>query len=123
VLNINRESMAQVGFSPPTRVFEAAGAGACVITDFWEGIETFFVPGLEILPAVSAHDVVTHLRQFGAAHVARIGSAMHRRALREHTYELRAAQVDAILQAAFANWATGTPESQATADREAYSQA
>ncbi len=40
VLNINRDSMAGVGFSPPTRVFEAAGAGACLITDRWAGIET-----------------------------------------------------------------------------------
>ena len=32
-LNVNRESMARYGFSPPTRVFEAVGAGACLITD------------------------------------------------------------------------------------------
>ena len=67
VLNINRDSMAQVGFSPPTRVFEASAAGACVITDVWDGIEGFFAPGLEILPAVSAHDVVRYLRLIGAA--------------------------------------------------------
>jgi len=103
VLNINRDSMAEVGFSPPTRVFEAAAAGACVITDVWDGIEEFFVPGLEILPAASAHEVVRYLRNVGATDAGRIGSAMHRRALREHTYELRAAQVDAILQAAFAD--------------------
>ena len=41
VLNISRESMARYGFSPATRVFEAAGAGACLITDDWEGIELF----------------------------------------------------------------------------------
>src|SRR3712207_9378582 len=41
VLNISRESMARYGFSPATRVFEAAGAGACLITDAWEGIELF----------------------------------------------------------------------------------
>ncbi|HWI41466.1 MAG TPA: hypothetical protein VNX25_08265, partial [Verrucomicrobiae bacterium] len=35
VLNISRESMARYGFSPATRVFEAAGAGACIITDRW----------------------------------------------------------------------------------------
>ena len=70
-----------------------------MITDVWTGIEKFFVPGLEILPAASAHDVVSYLRQIGANDAARIGSTMHRRALREHTYELRAAQVDAILQA------------------------
>src|SRR5262249_7743795 len=45
VLNINRDSMAHTGFSPPTRVFEAAGAGACVITDRWPGVEMFFTPG------------------------------------------------------------------------------
>jgi len=98
VLNINRDSMARVGFSPPTRVFEAAGAGSCLITDFWEGIETFFVPGSEILPASSAADVVSYLRSIGRAEAAKIGSAMRDRAIREHTYEKRAAQVNAILR-------------------------
>jgi spore maturation protein CgeB len=51
VLNINRESMARTGFSPPTRVFEAAGAAACLITDAWTGVEHFFEPGREILVA------------------------------------------------------------------------
>jgi spore maturation protein CgeB len=101
--------MAVVGFSPRTRVFEAAAAGACVITDVWDGIEEFFVPSLEILPAASAHDVVRYLRQNDPADAARIGSAMHRRALREHTYELRAAQVDGILQAAFADSESEVP--------------
>jgi len=111
-----------VGFSPPTRVFEASAAGACVITDVWDGIEGFFVPGLEILPAVSAHDVVKYLRLIGAAAAARIGSAMHHRALRQHTYELRAHQVDGILQAAFTT-ATGS-ESEVPGHPEAiYSQA
>ncbi len=44
VLNICRESMARYGFSPATRVFEAAGAGGCLITDAWEGIEQFLEP-------------------------------------------------------------------------------
>ena len=51
VLNVNRASMAAYGFSPPTRVFEAAGAGACLITDAWDGIEQFLEPGREILVA------------------------------------------------------------------------
>ena len=37
VLNVNRESMARYGYSPATRVFEAAGAGACLITDACAG--------------------------------------------------------------------------------------
>lgn len=100
VLNVTRDSMAQTGFSPPTRVFEAAGAAACVITDFWEGIETFYTPGSEILPAQSAEQVVDYLRQVGVDEASRIGAAMLSRTLREHTYELRAAEVDARLQ----NW-------------------
>jgi spore maturation protein CgeB len=98
VLNINRESMAAVGFSPPTRVFEAAGAGACVITDAWAGVETFFQPGREILLASSAEEVVQLLRTIDAAQAAQIGAAMRQRALREHTYALRARLVDAILR-------------------------
>lgn len=99
VLNINRESMAQVGFSPPTRVFEAAGAGACLITDAWSGIEQFFEPGCEILVAHSAEEIVHWLRTTDSASAAAIGHAMRQRALRDHTYALRASQVHQILQA------------------------
>src|SRR5207248_11768407 len=62
VLNVNRESMAETGYSPPTRVFEAAGAGKCMITDAWKGAELFFRPGIEILVAADARDVVKFLR-------------------------------------------------------------
>ncbi|HKW19124.1 MAG TPA: glycosyltransferase [Terriglobales bacterium] len=98
VLNINRESMAQVGFSPPTRVFEAAGAAACLITDAWTGVEQFYDPDREILVASNAEDVVRFLRERSIADALRIGSAMRDRALRDHTYELRAKQVDEILR-------------------------
>jgi spore maturation protein CgeB len=100
VLNINRDSMANVGFSPPTRVFEAAGAGACLITDAWTGVETFFEPGREILVARGAEEIVAHLRNTPAHRAREIGQAMLTRALRDHTYSLRAAQVDGILRAA-----------------------
>lgn len=98
VLNINRESMASVGFSPPTRVFEAAGAGACLITDFWPGIDHFFAPRREILVAHSANDVVDMLHAIGPDEACAIGICMRERALKEHTYAQRAAQVDQILQ-------------------------
>jgi spore maturation protein CgeB len=97
VLNINRESMADVGFSPPTRIFEAAGAGACVITDYWRGIETFFEPGEEILVARNAQDIVQHLREIAPAEQKQIGDRMRERALRKHAYASRAKEVDAIL--------------------------
>jgi spore maturation protein CgeB len=98
VLNINRDSMANVGFSPPTRVFEAAGAGACLITDHWTGIETFFVPDREILVARSAEEIVRFLRDITAAEASAIGDRMRLRALHDHTYAQRAEQVHAILK-------------------------
>jgi spore maturation protein CgeB len=98
VLNINRESMADVGFSPPTRVFEAAGAAACLITDAWQGIEAFFVPGEEILVARSAEDVVQFLRTVNGSDARAIGQRMRARALRDHTYAQRAALADSILR-------------------------
>ena len=102
VLNINRDSMAGVGFSPPTRMFEAAGAGACMITDRWAGIETFFNPGKEILVARSAEEIVNYLRTISAAEAKEIGYNMRQRALREHTYKLRARHFDSIMAGAFA---------------------
>jgi spore maturation protein CgeB len=98
VLNLNRDSMANVGFSPPTRVFEAAGAGSCVITDDWQGIDTFFEPGCEILVARSAGDIVDLLRTVDAKLAKEMGDAMRKRALLEHTYALRALQVREILR-------------------------
>ncbi len=100
VLNVTRDSMATNGWTPPARVFEAAGAGACVITDAWPGVETFFQPGDEILLASSAEEIVSCLFSLNAAHSARIGAAMRARALRDHTYALRARQVDSILRSA-----------------------
>lgn len=111
VLNLNRDSMAHVGFSPPTRIFEAAGAGACLITDFWEGIETFFEPGCEILVARSATDIVDLLRTVDRKLAREIGDAMRRRAVLEHTYTLRALQVREILR-------QSTPEVLAWRSRE-----
>jgi spore maturation protein CgeB len=103
VLNVNRDSMADVGFSPPTRVFEAAGAGACLITDKWRGIERFFEPGREILVAENAEEIVELLRDKSAAEAHAIGEAMRMRALSEHTYAQRADEVEQILCAARAD--------------------
>jgi spore maturation protein CgeB len=106
VLNINRNSMADVGFSPPTRVFEAAGSASCVITDEWSGIDHFFAPISEILIASSAKEVVALLRTIDAEEASRIGQAMRGRALKEHTYTIRAREVDQLLAAAYAQSTT-----------------
>jgi spore maturation protein CgeB len=97
VLNVSRDSMARYGFSPATRVFEAAGAGACLITDAWEGIELFFTPGREILVAHSGGEVASIVRDLTPERAAEIGSAALRRVLAEHTYAHRAAQVEAVI--------------------------
>jgi spore maturation protein CgeB len=97
VLNVNRASMARFGFSPPTRVFEAAGAGACLISDLWPGIELFLKPGSEILIAADGDQVVEHLRALTPEHARSMGEAARRAILRNHTYAARALQVEAVL--------------------------
>ena len=96
VLNVARDSMAHIGFSPATRVFEAAGAAACLITDAWEGIEQFLKPDEEVLVARDGQDVAEHLRTLTPERARAIGEAALRRVLAEHTYTLRGAEIDAI---------------------------
>ncbi len=97
VLNINRESMARYGFSPPTRVFEAAGAGACLITDHWEGIGMFLEPDLEVLVATTGEDVYAHLADLTPEKASRLGRAAYKRVLSEHTYEHRVRKFESTL--------------------------
>ncbi len=99
VLNVTRDDMARNGFSPATRVFEAAGAGACLITDAWEGVELFLKPGEEVLVARDGQEVAELLAGLGPARAAEIGAAALQRVLAEHTYDRRAAEVDALLRA------------------------
>jgi len=99
VLNINRTSMVSYGYSPATRVFEAAGAGACLITDAWEGIDQFLEPGEEILVASSGDEVIEHLRELSPARAQAIGQRARARMLAEHTYAHRALDVEAAIGA------------------------
>jgi spore maturation protein CgeB len=99
VLNVNRESMARYGFSPPTRVFEAAGAGACLITDHWEGIELFLEPDREVIVARSGGEVADRLDALTTAEARQMGLVAQRRIQAEHTYDHRAAQVEELLDA------------------------
>jgi spore maturation protein CgeB len=97
VMNINRSSMADYGYSPPTRVFEAAGAGACLLCDEWRGIEEFFEPGREILVIRSAEDVAEALHRHGRSDRKRIGQAFREKALRDHTYAQRAVDIQSAM--------------------------
>jgi spore maturation protein CgeB len=99
VINISRNSMARYGFSPATRVFEAAGAAACIITDAWEGVEMFFEPSREILVARDGAEVAEWMRRLTPERAWQIGAAAYSRVLAEHTYRHRAAQIDSVLDA------------------------
>jgi spore maturation protein CgeB len=98
VLNVSRESMARYGYSPATRVFEAAGAAACLITDAWEGIELFLEPGREVLVAADGRAVADHLTRLDGPTARRIGRAAYSHILAEHTYAHRAAQLETLLE-------------------------
>jgi spore maturation protein CgeB len=98
VLNVARDSMAAVGFSPATRVFEAAGAGACLITDDWEGIDQFLEPETEILVARDGKDVAAHLERLTPSRARAIGAAARARIVAGHTYARRGAEVDEVLR-------------------------
>lgn len=97
VLNISRESMARYGFSPATRVFEAAGSAACLITDEWLGIEMFFEPDCEILVARNGDEVAEYVRTLTPERAREIGEAAYRRVLAEHTYAHRVVELEAVL--------------------------
>jgi spore maturation protein CgeB len=98
ILNVNRDSMARFGFSPPTRVFEAAGAGACLISDQWAGIEEFLEPNREILVASSGEEVAEHIDRLTPSSARKIGEAAQRNVLAHHTYEQRVAVLEATLE-------------------------
>lgn len=97
-LNVNRDSMARYGFSPPTRVFEAAGAGACLITDQWTGIELFLEPDREVLVAADGSAVAAHLDALSPERARLIGECGRSRILAHHTYRHRARQFNNLLE-------------------------
>jgi spore maturation protein CgeB len=98
VLNINGSDTGRSGFSPPVDLFEATGAGACVITDKWDGIEMFLEPDREVLVASSGDEVVEQLRRLTPERAREIGRAAWSRVLAEHTYSHRASQLERVLE-------------------------
>jgi len=97
VLNVNRDSMASYGFSPPTRVFEAAGAAACLISDAWDGIGHFLEPDREVLIANSGAEVADIVTNLTSERARQIGQAGYRRVLAHHTYKHRVDQLEEVI--------------------------
>lgn len=97
VLNVCRDSMAENGFSPATRFFEAAGAGGCLITDLWEGVEMFLEPGVECLTARNGREVAQILQELTAEEARAVGERARRKLLTNHTYAHRALHAERLL--------------------------
>jgi spore maturation protein CgeB len=96
-LNVTRRDMAAMGFCPSGRLFEAAACGVPVLSDWWEGLDSFFEPGAEILIGRTSEDAVAAL-DMGEAELARIASAARERVLDEHSSEHRARELVALLE-------------------------
>lgn len=97
VLNVNRDSMARTGDSPPTRVLGAAGAGACLLCDAWDGLEEFIEPGREVLCVACGEEVAALLPTLTPELARRIGERTRLRMLSEHAYEHRARELRKLL--------------------------
>lgn len=93
-LNVTRRDMSIAGYSPSVRLFEAAACGASIISDNWPGLDSFFVPGQEILLPAGPQDVVRYLTELSEQEVCRIGEGAQARVLAEHTSAHRAAQLE-----------------------------
>jgi len=96
-LNVTRAAMAEMGWCPSGRLFEAAACGTAIVTDRWSGLEAFFEPGREIVVADGVGDVERALRM-DAGEAASIGAAARRRVLAEHTADRRAEELLAALE-------------------------
>ena len=101
-LNVTRRDMTVAGYSPSVRLFEAAACGAAILSDNWPGLDSFFVPGDEILLATDAEDVLRYLTQLDPQEARRIGERAHARVLAEHTSTIRARQFETAVEDALA---------------------
>jgi spore maturation protein CgeB len=98
-LNVTRGAMAEVGYCPSGRLFEAAACGTPIVSDWWEGLGDFFEPGKELLVARSAEDVVEAVTR-DKEELECIGRAARERVLNEHTAEHRSRELVQLLEAA-----------------------
>jgi spore maturation protein CgeB len=111
-LNVTRRAMARYGFCPSGRLFEAAACAAPILTDCWDGLECFFLPGPEVIPVRCAGDVLDAL-SLGDHELRAIGQAARERALEQHTGTARAMEFETLLETTHTSADPGTAELQA----------
>jgi spore maturation protein CgeB len=95
-LNVTRPAMAEMGWCPSGRLFEAAACGTPILSDAWDGLDAFFTPGSEVLVAEASEDAVAAL-DLEDAELQRIGRLARERTLAEHTSEARAGELVSLL--------------------------
>lgn len=93
-LNITRADMVEAGYSPSVRLFEAAACGTPIISDCWEGIQTFFKPGEEILLSYSSEESLYYLLEISEEERQAIGQRARDRVLSAHTAKHRARELE-----------------------------
>ena len=99
-LNLTRADMVAAGYAPSVRLFEAAACATPVVSDWWEGLDTFFVPGEEILVARSTEEALRYLRETPEAERRRIGERARQRVLAAHTAAHRATELAGYVEEA-----------------------
>ena len=97
-LNVTRADMIAAGWSPSVRLFEAAACATPVISDKWDGIESLFEPGDEIILAGTTEEVVERLAS--RANASAIGRAARDRILSSHTADHRARELECTIEEA-----------------------
>lgn len=100
-LNVTREDMIKAGYAPSVRLFEAAACGVPIVSDYWNGIETIFEPGKEILIAKSTDDVIEHFRSTSEEKRKRIGENARQKVLKSHTARARAKELEDYIKEVF----------------------
>lgn len=97
-LNLTRADMRAAGYSPSVRLFEAAACGTPIITDRWEGLEEFFLPGSEIFAADRGAEAIDLLREMPNEEAQKVGARARARVLAQHTAAHRAAELEKYIR-------------------------
>ena len=99
-LNVTRRDMVMAGYSPSVRLFEAAACAAVMVSDNWPGLDTFFVPGKEILLPTGSADVERYITGYDESDLRKIGRAARERVLTSHASDVRAREFERSVEIA-----------------------
>lgn len=105
-LNITRDAMKRAGYSPSVRLFEAGACGVPILSDWWEGLDSLFDTGTEVLISGSADDTLRVLKDCPDEQRLALGAAARDRILAEHTPEQRALQLESYLREVHDNFSS-----------------